>query len=210
VRVLGGSREAGEEAARGPLWFPLIFLAATAAFAEYPRLVRLGAAEFAQARLDATPDGMYASAVFFYLAFTWMAPLLAPAAAVVTGIILAAYCRYALDIQVERLHVISTMAYGFLPLGFERLLTGALRIFCPASCNPLNPLASNTAFFLPAKSTAVFWYEAARGLDIFSLWALVLAARTLSSALEEPFGRLFPPLAVLGAAALLLRAWLLG
>lgn len=65
--------------------------------------------------------------------------------------------------------------YAFLPVVISTLLT-ALSVWLnsdPSSYNEFNPLASNPAYFMN-RSEHKFLYGIAGGLDIFSIWVLVL------------------------------------
>ena len=209
AQMLWAPREAAREAAGAAVWLPWSLLALAAGFADYPRLLRLGAAAFAQARIDATPNGMFPGSILFYLGLSYAAPLLLPLASWVVGRLMALYTQFVLDVKVKRQDIVRIMAYGFLPMALERTLVGALILLCGPSCDPLNPLASNFAFFLKPKETQVFWYEMARSVDLFSIWTMVLLGKSLGALMEWPASRFLPGFVFVWAVGVMVRAWLL-
>jgi hypothetical protein len=210
LAVLFNPREAAAATTCDPLWLPLVALGASAAFANYPAFFRLGRSNFLQMRLDATPDGMYPSSLAILLFLTVAAPFLLPFGAWLTGLLMDLHIHYVLDSDVSRAQVVCFTAYALLPLALERLLIGSLRLACREDCNLFNPLAANLAFFLDVKTTAVFWYEFARGADIFSCWAaLVLCLGLAAYAARKPSHMVFPVVFTWVGTALV-NAWLLG
>lgn len=210
AQVLWAPREAAREAAGAAVWVPWGVLALAAGFADYPRLFRLGGAAFAQARMDATPEGMFPGSILFYLGLSYAAPLLLPLASWMAGRLLALYTQFVLDVKVGRRDIVRVVAFGFLPLAIERTLVGGLILLCGSSCDPLNPLASNLAFFLNPKETQVFWYEMARSVDLFSVWTIVLLGKSLGGRMEWPASRFLPGLLIVWVLGVIFRAWLLG
>jgi len=210
VSILWNPRGAAAQAARSPLWVPLLTLAAAGALASYPLLFRLRPAGLAQARLDATPEGMTAFSIIVFLGLRFAAPVLLPLCAWVTGHFARAYVHLVLDQKVSTGGTVRIAAYGFLPLALERLIVGIVLLACGNGCDRFNPVASNLAFFFDPSVTAVFWYELARGADLFAFWALWATSWALGEFSEESPNAIWPALAVLWAAGLLLRAWLLG
>ncbi len=191
------------------LWLPLVVLGVTAAFANYPAIFELGRQEFLQMRLDATPDGMYPISLAILLLLTFFAPLLLPLGAWLTGLLMNFYIRHLLDIRVSRSRVVCFTAYGLLPLAIEQLLIGVLRLFCRGDCNLFNPVAANLAFFLNVKTTPVFWYEFAKGVDIFSCWAAIVLCLGLAVVAELEPWLIVPPVILVWAGTALFNAWLL-
>lgn len=210
VSILWSPRGAAAQAARSPLWIPLLTLAVAGALASYPLLFRLRPAGLAQARLDATPEGMTAFSIFVFLGLRFAAPVLLPAAAWVTGQFARAYLHLALDLKVETAGAVRIAAYGFLPLAAERLMVGIVLPACGSGCDRFNPVASNLAFFFDPTRTSGFWYELARGADLFAFWALWATSWALAEFSEESPHAIWPGVAALWAAGLVLRAWLLG
>lgn len=191
------------------LWLPLAVLGMTAAFANYPAIFQLGRHRFLQMRLDATPNGMYPMSLAIFLFLTLFAPLLLALGAWLTGSLMNFYIRHILDIRVSRRQVVCFTAYGLLPLAIEQLLVGFLRLFCRGDCNLFNPVAANLAFFLNVKTTPLFWYEFAKGADLFSCWAAVVLCQGLAVVAElEPWLIMFPVILV-WVGTTLLNAWLL-
>lgn len=207
--MLWNPRGAAQETARAGLWVPLLVLAVAGGLADYPFLLLLGPTRLTAARLEATPEGMRPLGIIFFLALTFAAPVLLPALAWATGRVMNVYLGLLLDAAVERREVVRVTAWGFLPLAVERLLVAGLQIACSSDCKWFNPLASNTAFFLDPTSTAIFWYEAARGLELFSLWTLATVALGLAGLSQQPARFLLPPLVLGWLVLLLVKAWLL-
>jgi hypothetical protein len=210
VAILFNPREAVTSEATDSLWLPLVVLGATTAFASYPVLFPFGRDNFLQMRLDATPDGMCPTGIAVFLFITLAAPFLLPFGAWLTGLLMDFYIRYVLDTDVSRTQAVCFKVYGLLPLALERLLIGILRLVCLETCNLFNPLAANLAFFLNVKGTAVFWYELARGADIFSCWAALVLCRGLGAAAELKPSRLIFPVVFSWAGIAFVHAWLLG
>lgn len=192
------------------LWLPLVVLGATTAFANYPALFQLGRPKVLQMRLDATPDGMHPLSIVIFLFLMIFAPLLLPLGAWLAGVLMHFYLRDILGIRVSSRRVLCFTAYGLLPLGVEQLLIGALRLFCRAGdCNLFNPLAANLAFFLNAKTTPVFWYEFAKGADVFSFWAALVLCLGLADVAELETVGIVIPVVLVWVGIALVNAWLL-
>jgi hypothetical protein len=166
IELLFAPRKAASVATSAPAWIPLVLLAASAAFANYPTLFRLGARDFLQARLEATPDGMYPVAMTLFLFMTVLWPLVLPLATWLTGLSMDFYLRYILGARMKDKQAMRLTVYGLLPLGFQQLLIGSVRLLGGDTENLFNPLATNLAFGLNPKTTTVFWYEFARGADV--------------------------------------------
>lgn len=201
---------AAADAARSPIWAPLLILGIAGAFADYPLLFKLSPAGLAEARLQATPEGLTPFAILFFLALRWAAPILLPAAALLTGRFQRFYLLWVLDNKMDRAGISRITAYGMLPLALERVLAGTLALVCSADCDRLNPAATNLAFFLDPNETSAFWYEFARGVDLFVLWSVWALSAALARYAEEKPVSVWPGTAVLWATALLLRSLLLG
>lgn len=210
LRLLWSPREAALEAAASSVWLPLLVLALAGAFAEYPLLLRYGSAGFADMRLAATPDGMTPFAILVFLGLTYSAPVLPPVLALATAFLMFNYIRFALDIRVQAAGVSRIVAWGLLPLAMERILVGALRLLCKSGGDLMNPAATNLAFFLDSKATSVFWYEFARGVDVFGVWALCVMSIALARDAESTPEAVAPGLLLFWLLANLARGWLLG
>lgn len=208
IQVLWSPR-AAHDAAQGSLWLPLALLGATATFADYPLLLRITSAGVAQAKLSNSPEGLTSFSILVFLALQWAAPVLLPLGAVLTGRLLAFYVTFFLDNKVAAAPVVRIAAWGMLPLGLERVLTGAVTLACGANCDRFNPVATNVAFLLDPKQTEVFWYDAARGLGILAVWAVWSLSAALGHFAEEKTSRIWPAVAVLWAVLLVMRSWLL-
>lgn len=209
LRILWAPRGAAEIVARSPLWVPLLVLGGAATFADYPLLLRLGGAGLAQLKLDNTPAGLLPFGVMAFLAMRWAAPVMLPMMAVVTGRFLGFYALWFLDQKVDRAAIPRIAAYGMLPLALERMLTGTVTLVCGGDCDRFNPVATNLAFFFDATETSPFWYELARGLDVFGLWALWATSAAAGEIAEEKPAHICPVIAALWLSALLLRSVLL-
>jgi hypothetical protein len=182
----------------------------TAAFAEYPPILRYGWIDLAQMKLKSTPSGMTRSTILLFTVFIWAAPLLLPIFAWLAGRFMNLFVHYALDLDVDRTQVVRVTAYGLLPLALERIVVGALRIGCHGGCDVFNPLAANLAFFLPSKSMEIFWYELARGVDLFWLWAVVVVCLGVAELTERRPAELVFPAVFVWVVATVGRAALLG
>lgn len=207
--MLWNPRGAGPTAASANPWIPLVALGMAAAFADYPLLVKLGAAELANARLSATPAGMTSFSILFFLGLKYSSPVLLPWFAWFTAACLSQYIHFVLDLDVAKRDVFRVSVYGCLPLAVERTLAGVISLICGSDCDRFNPLASNLAYFLDAKTTSIFWYEMAKGIDVFAVWAFFCVAWGLAAAIEEPRGRVLPETLVLWLAILSVKSWLL-
>lgn len=209
IRILWNPGAAGD-AAQSSIWVPLLILGAAGTFADYPLLFKLTPAGLAEARLQATPEGLTPFAILFYLAMRWAAPILLPAAALLTGRFQRFYLMWVLDNKMDKAGISRIAAYGMLPLALERILAGTLALVCSGDCDRLNPAATNLAFFLDPKETSVFWYELARGVDLFVIWSVWALSAALARYAEEKQVNVWPGTAVLWGTALLLRSLLLG
>ena len=209
IRILWNPRGAARAAAETPIWISLATLGAAAAYANYPLLLQLTPAGLAQAKLDNTPQGMTSFSVLVFLGMWWAAPVLLPLCAWVASRAMRFHIGWVLDLTIERNGVSRITACGFLPVALGNALTGTVALLCGGSCDRFNPVATNLAFFLDPAKTDVFWYEMARGVDVFSLWAIVATSLALGKFAEEKPGRIWPGLAALWVAALVLRALLL-
>lgn len=174
-----------ERAARSNLAIPLLLLGAASTLPNYALVFHFGAGRLLQAKLDNTPSGMYPSSVFFFMGIIWLAPLLLPALALVAAWLLESYVGFFLDTKVQRSEMRRLVAWGMLPLAVRGFLAGTLVLICREACEPFNPLASNAAFFLNAKDTEIFWYEMARGVDLFAVWAVIITGRALAGRYER-------------------------
>jgi hypothetical protein len=192
------------------MWLPLLALSLAGVFADYPLLLRVGSAGFADLRLAATPEGMTPFSILLFLALHYAAPVLLPIFALSLALWTYYYIRWALDIRVQAAGVRRIVAWGLLPLTLEKILVGILRLVCRSGCDSMNPAATNLAFFLDAKATPVFWYELARGADLFSIWALCVLSIALARDAESETAAVAPGLLLFWLFANLTRAGLLG
>jgi hypothetical protein len=209
LRVFYEPRLAGPDLAGCALWLPLLLLAVSAALASYPLLFRLGAPALVDLKVHNTPEGLTRPAILVFLFLQFAAPLLIVIAAWLAGRIADAWLLFVLDAGAERRPVLRTTAYGMLPLAAGNVMAAAVRALAGPDSNPLNPLASNLAFFLNPAETAVFWYEFALGLDVFSVWAIFTAGFALAGLVRRKVGAVVPPLIGAWLGMLALRAWLL-
>jgi hypothetical protein len=210
LRLLWSPHDAAPQAAASSVWPPLLALGLAGAYADYPLLLRYGASGFADLRLAATPDGMTPFSILVFLGLTHAAMVLLPVMALATSFWMFHYIRFALDIRVQAAGVRGIIAWGLLPLAVERLLAGALRLVCKSGCDLMNPAATNLAFFLNNKATSVFWYELARGVDVFNVWALCVLSIALARDAESTPEAIAPGLLLFWLFPNLTRAWLLG
>lgn len=208
--ILWSPRQASAQAARGSLFLPLILLALAGALPGVALLLHYGGPQLVQAKLDTTPGGMFPSSIFLFVALTWVAPLLWPVLALAAAWLLDYYMGFFLDARTSRSELRRLVAWGLLPLAIERVLAGMLIVFCGEECDLFNPLASNVAFFLQSQETEVFTYELARGLDVFSVWAVVITGRAIAARYERSVGAVAAGIAALFLLAVAARAWLLG
>lgn len=209
ARVLYEPRTAGPSLAHCPLWLPLVLLAFSAALACYPLLFRLGTVSLADLKIHSTPEGLTHPAILFFLLLQFGAPLLAALGAWSAGIIMNAWLFFVLDAGAERRAVIRATAYGTLPLVVGNFLLAGVRAVAGPDSNPLNPLASNVAFFLDPTQTPVFSYEFAFGLDLFSAWAAATVALAVAGLVHRRVTAILPPVIVAWLALAAVRAWLL-
>lgn len=196
-------------AAKASLALPMCLLAVTSGLADYYLLLQSGPTELVQARIEATPTGMTPFSVLFFLALTFAAPILLPLGVWIVAEMMNGYLYLILDLRVARLHVRRVVAYGFLPLAIERLLTVVFLFVGLPESNPFNPLASNPAFLFDPASTSIFLYEFVRGFDAFSVWALVIVASGLAAVGEERLRYVLPPLVLAWLVWILTKAWAL-
>ena len=208
-RILWSPRGAAETAAKSSMLIPLLILGAAATYADYPVLLKLRPAGLAQLKLDNTPAGLTAFGVMVFLAMRWAAPFLLPAWAWLTGRVLRFYVLWVLDQKVDKTGVARLTAWGMLPLALERLLTGTVTLLCAGNCDRFNPIATNIGFFLDPTTTSPFWYEFARGLDVFGAWAVWTAGASVAQFTEEKPSRVCPAIAALWLAGLMMRSLLL-
>lgn len=209
--IVYNPRRAAEAAARRGAWFPLLVLAVAGGAADYPMLSRFGATGLIDARLQQTPSGLSSLQVLFFIASQYAAPVLLPIAAWIAGLFLSSYVVFVLDARVKRRQVVAVTAWAFLPAAFERLLSGAFRWFrLNPDANPFNPVASNLGFFLDPTSVRPFWYSLASGVDVFSLWTVVLAAVALGSLSRKPASSVFPAVVFAWVVGGLLKSAILG
>jgi hypothetical protein len=209
LRVFYEPRAAGPDLAGCALWLPLFLLAVSAALASYPLLFRLGAPALVDMKAHNTPEGLTRPAILVFLVLQFAAPLLMVIAAWLAGRIVDAWLFFVVDAGAERRPVIRTTAYGMLPLTAGNAIVAAVRALAGPDSNPLNPLASNVAFFLSPAETPVFWYEFASGLDVFSVWAILATGFALAGLVGRKVGAVIPPLIGAWLGMLALRAWLL-
>lgn len=209
LRVFYEPRLAGPDLAGCALWLPLLLLAVSAALASYPLLFRLGAPALVDLKVHNTPQGLTRPAILVFLFLQFAAPLLIVIAAWLAGRITDAWLLFVVDAGAERRPVLRATAHGMLPLAAGNVMVAAVRALAGPDSNPLNPLASNLAFFLNPAETAVFWYEFALGLDVFSVWAIFTAGFALAGLVRRRVGAVVPPLIGAWLGMLALRAWLL-
>lgn len=209
LRVFYEPRLAGPDLAGCALWLPLLLLAVSAALASYPLLFRLGAPALVDLKVHNTPAGLTRPAILVFLFLQFAAPLLIVIAAWLAGRVTDAWLLFVVDAGAERRPVLRTTAYGMLPLAIGNVIVAAIRALAGPDSNPLNPLASNVAFFLNPAETPVFWYEFALGLDVFSVWAILAAGSALAGLVRRKVGAVVPPLIGAWLGMLALRAWLL-
>lgn len=171
------------------------------ALPSYALLTRYGPTQLIQLKLDTTPGGMFPTSIFFFTTLNWAAPLLLPLAVLAAAWVLNYYVGFFLDTKVQGSETRRLLAWGFLPLAFQKLLAGIIVLACGRECDLFNPLATNVAFFLDSKMTDVFWYEVARGADLFALWAIVITGRAIAVRYERS-----APAVTIGVAALYLIA----
>jgi len=197
-------------AVRASLALPLLALGAAQALPNYALLFHFGATRLIQAKLNTTPEGMFPSGVFFFVGLTWISPLLFPALALLGAWLLEYYVGFFLDTKMNRGEMRRLVAWGALPLAAQGLLAGLLMLLCRDACDRFNPLASNLAFFLNAKETEVFWYEMARGVDLFSIWSVLIAGRAIATRFERDALSVTLGVAALFLLATFIRSSLLG
>ncbi len=202
-------RAAATEAARAPLWLPLAALALAGALADYPLLFELGKVQLADVKLRSTPAGLTPVTMLIFLVFEFAAPLLLPLAAWGAGEFMHFWLLFVMDARVARREVLGVTAYGFLPLAIRGVLEHILHWVRNPENNPFNPLASNVAFFFNSVETAPFWYEFARGVDLFAIWAMIATALGLAGLTKRSAAVLLAPLVAAWMLALLVKAWLL-
>ena len=209
LRVFYEPRLAGPDLAGCALWLPLLLLAVSAALASYPLLFRLGAPALVDLKVHNTPEGLTRPAIMVFLFLQFAAPLLIVIAAWLAGRITDAWLLFVVDAGAERRPVLRATAHGMLPLAAGNVMAAAVRALAGPDSNPLNPLASNLAFFLNPAETAVFWYEFALGLDVFSVWAIFTTGLALAGLVRRKVGAVVPALIGAWLGMLALRAWLL-
>lgn len=207
--MLYSPRQAGPLAARANLWFALTVLALGGGVADYPLLFGLKPAGLVDARVQATPEGFTRPAILIFLILQIAAPILLPLAAWIAGEVMNAYLYLVLDAKVERREVLHVTAHGFLPFALQGFSAAAIRLVSGPDSNRFNPVASNVGFFLDSTETSVFWYEFARSLDLFAIWAMVITAVGLGGLTRRQSLVLLPPLAAAWLAAIAFKAWLL-
>lgn len=208
--ILWNPAGTSERAARANLAIPLLLLGAANALPSYALLARYGIRHVVQTRLDATPDGMFPLGVFFFTTLTWLSPFVLPVMAFVAAFLLDLYVGFALDTKVSRSELRRLVAWGALPLAIHSVIAGILVTACGKQCNEFNPLAANLAFFFDPKATEVFWYELARVLDVFSLWAIFITGQAIAARYQRAAAAVTFGVAALFFSAAFLRAWLLG
>jgi len=196
-------------AARAHLAVPLLLLGAANALPNYALYAHYGS-RLIQAKLNTTPSGMFPSGVFSFMVLTWAAPLLLPLLALLAGWLLNFYVGFFLDTKVLRSETLRLVAWGFLPLAMQGVLAGTLVLLCRDACDRFNPLATNAAFFLNSKDSDVFWYEMARGVDIFAVWAVLITGRALAARYERSLFAVTLSVATLFLLAIFIRSSLLG
>lgn len=201
---------ASEDVARANLAVPLLLLGVANALPSYVLLLRYGATQLIQLKLDTTPGGMFPTSIFFFTAFTWASPFLLPLAALAAAWVLTYYVGFFLDTKVQGSELRRLVAWGFLPFAIQKLLAGIIVLACGRECDLFNPLATNLAFFLDSKQTDVFWYEMARGLELFALWAIVIAGRAIATRYERSASAVIIGIAALYLIALFAHSSLLG
>lgn len=208
--IVWSPSDTSARAAKASLALPLLLLGAANAFPNYALLFRYGASQLVQAKLDTTPSGMFPSSIFFFSAFTWAAPFLLPLVALAAAWVLTFYVSFFLDTKVHSGELRRLVAWGFLPLAFQKLLAGSIVLACGRDCDQFNPLGTNAAFFLDAKQTDVFWYEMARGVELFALWAMVITGRAIAARYQRSTPAVTLGLTALYCFAVFLRSSLLG
>jgi len=210
-QIVYSPRRAAEGAANSGAWFPLLVLALAGAAAHYPMLSRLGATGLIDTRLQQTPSGLSSLKVLSFIASQYAAPLLLPITALVAGLFLSSCLILVLDARLKRRQVVAVTAWAFLPLAFEQILEGAFRWFrLNPDANPFNPLASNLGFFLDPTGVSPFWYGLASGVDVFSLWTIVLAALALGALGHKPASSVFPAVILVWIVGVFLKSAALG
>ncbi len=206
-RIFYEPRVAGPQLAACPIWLPLLLLAGSAALATYPLLFRLGLLALVDLKVHSTPDGLTHPAMLVFMVLQLAAPLLLLLAIWLAGMLMNAWLLLVLDAGAQRRAVMRVTYYGMLPLAVGNVLLAAVRTAAGPDSNPLNPLASNLAFFLNPTETGVFVYEFAFGVDVFSAWAVIAVAHALAGLVRRPVAGILLPLIVMWLALLAMRAW---
>ncbi len=209
TQILWSPRAGAREAARAGLGIPLLALAVAGGLPDLMLLLEFGTTDLVQRRLSVTPEGMTPLGIVFFLTFTFASPALLPGLAWATGRALYLYLWFFLDAPVERREVVRAACWAFLPVACERLLQAVLLGFHRQQEKLFNPLASNAAFFLDPTTTPIFWYEAARGVSVFTLWTLAIVPLGLAELSGKPARLFLPPLVLAWIALLLIKAWML-
>jgi hypothetical protein len=209
-RMLYAPRQVATAAANGATWLPLGLLCTGGIAAEYPTLFKLGATKFLQMRLDDSPDGMSPASILIFLGLAIVAPVLLPLSSLAMGWLLEGYLRYVEGAWLKRAQALRITVFGFAPVAIQQLFAGAMKLALGARCDAFNPVATNVAFFFAPQKIPVFWYEAARGADVFSVWAVLLIALALAAITEAKPRKMVIPVAAVWICGILGRAWLLG
>ena len=208
--ILWSPAAAAERAGRASLALPLALLAVAGALPSYVLLGRYGMTHLIQLRMNSTPDGLYPMGAFFFSALTWLAPFVLPVVALACGWLLNLYVGFFLDTKTARAEMLRLTAWGFLPLGLQKALACGVELLCDDGCNRFNPLATNAAFLLDTRQTEVFWYELARGMDLFAVWAIAITAIAIGARYQRSTVAVAMGVALLYFVAVLLRSHLVG
>lgn len=208
--ILWSPAAASERVARANLAIPLLLLGLANALPSYALLLRYGATRLIQLKLDTTPGGMFPTSIFFFTTLNWLSPFMLPLAVLVAAWALNYYVGFFLDTKVQHSELRRLVAWGFLPLAFQGFLAGMIALLCGRECDLFNPLATNLAFFLDSKQTDVFWYEVARGAELFALWAMVITGRAIAARYQRSATAVTIGVAALYVVAVFMRSSLLG
>jgi ABC-type sugar transport system permease subunit len=128
----------------------------------------------------------------------------------VLGLFMAFLLAFLLDAGVRRRQVLAVTAWAFLPVAFERIVTGIFRALrVNPDANPFNPFASNLGFFFDSTRMRPFWYEVACGTDAFLIASIFLAGLALAALSKKPAAALVAALVAGCALGILVRAALL-
>ena len=210
LSILWNPAAVSERVAHANLALPLLLLGVASALPNYALLLRYGATQLIQLKLDTTPGGMFPSSIFMFTGLAWLSPFLLPLAVLLAAWILDYYVGFFLDSTVQGSELRRLVAWGFLPLAFQKLLEGILVLACGRECDLFNPLASNLAFFFDSKQTDVFWYEMARGVELFAAWAVIITGRAMATRYDSSLAAVITGVAAVYWLAVFLRSSLLG